>query len=104
MNRSDSEKRWCQKVYEYLKRENSPEGVLLGRLPQVIDSGSLNLKGKVKTILRDDDRFNVPEGMQSGSERVYLKSTQMLPPAVLPLLRHSVCSLRVPYDFLKRSC
>lgn len=74
MNPSDSEKRWCQKVYEYLKRENSPEGALLGRLPQIIDSGSLKITGKVKTILRKDDRIYVPEGMQAGIERVYLKS------------------------------
>jgi hypothetical protein len=70
---SDSEKKWCQVVFEHLKTENSQDGSSLGRVAQLFGGGSV--KGKIKTILRKDDRFYVSEGNNlGGTERVYLMS------------------------------
>ena len=98
-DQNDSEKTWCQKVYEYLKRENSQEGVLISQVAEVIGSGSMKIKGKVKKILQQDDRFTVLEGKQAGIERVSLKTShmQMLPSTVLPPALYSSSSSSITH-------
>ena len=78
MNRSDSEKRWCQKVYEYLNKDpkrSREEGIVVGgELLQTVGRGSLPKTSRVIATLLQDNRFSITKGKLVGAERVYLKS------------------------------
>jgi hypothetical protein len=71
---SQSEKEWCQRVYDLLIKDPklAQEGILLGGLNILIDRGSM--KSKMMDTLVKDNRFIVSKGQQLGTETVYLKS------------------------------